>query len=166
MPDQILKELDKRVIKSLSSSTEKKGRSGQVNDGMDMSVVMLDETQNKLYFAGAKNPLYFIRNGVLENFKGSVYPIGSEQYKKTKSFDLHTIDIQKGDVFYMFSDGFQDQFGGPEGRKYMRKHFREFLLSISHLPMRVQQQKITEEFDQWRNKQPQTDDVLVMGFKI
>ncbi len=166
MPDQILKELDKRVIKSLSSSTDKKGRSGQVNDGMDMSVVMLDETQNKLYFAGAKNPLYFIRNGVLENFKGSVYPIGSEQYKKTKSFDLHTIDIQKGDVFYMFSDGFQDQFGGPEGRKYMRKHFREFLLSISHLPMKLQQEKITQEFDQWRNKQPQTDDVLVMGFKI
>ncbi|EAY26685.1 SpoIIE family protein phosphatase [Microscilla marina] len=168
MPDQILKELDRRIIKSLSTKGEAKvgGRAGQVNDGMDMSVIMLDETQNKLYFAGAKNPLYFIRNGVLENIKGSVYPIGSEQYNKEKSFELHTIDTQKGDVFYMFSDGFQDQFGGPEGRKYMRKNFRNFLLSISHLPMTEQQEKVTQEFDQWCNKQSQTDDVLLMGFKV
>ena len=169
MPDQILYELDRRVIKNLHMGRHKSnGRlsSSRINDGMDMSVVMLDETENKLYFAGAKNPLYFVRNGELQNFKGSVFPIGSEQYKKKKEFALHTIDVQKGDSFYMFSDGFQDQFGGPEGKKYMRKHFREFLLKVSHLPMIEQKQRITEEFEEWRNKQSQTDDVLVMGFRI
>lgn len=171
MPDQILMELDQRIIKNLHNNESKYqsnggAKSGQINDGMDMSVIMLDETQLKLYFAGAKNPLYFVRNGVLENIKGSLFPIGSEQYKKKKTFELHAIDIQKGDVFYIFSDGFQDQFGGPEGRKYMKRNFRNFLLNISHLPMAVQQQKIEEEFENWRNNQAQTDDVLVMGFRV
>lgn len=79
---------------------------------------------------------------------------------------LHTIDVQKGDIFYMFSDGFQDQFGGPEGKKYMRKNFREFLLNVSYLPMQEQKQRLEEEFNHWRDTQSQTDDVLVMGFRI
>ncbi|OJJ19118.1 hypothetical protein BKI52_20085 [marine bacterium AO1-C] len=170
MPDQILKELDRRVIKNLhiggNNSNGQAKRTNRVNDGMDMSIIMLDETENKLYFAGAKNPLYFVRNGVLQNIKGSVFPIGSEQYKKKKEFSLHTIDVQKGDIFYMFSDGFQDQFGGPEGKKYMRKNFREFLLNISYLPMQEQKQRIENEFNNWRDTQSQTDDVLVMGFRI
>jgi len=170
MPDQILKELDRRVIKNLHTdrqrSNGKAGNTGHINDGMDMSIIMLDETENKLYFAGAKSPLYFVRNGALQNIKGSVFPIGSEQYKKKKDFALHAIDVQKGDIFYMFSDGFQDQFGGPEGRKYMRKNFREFLMNISYLPMQEQKQRIETEFNSWRDSQSQTDDVLVMGFRI
>ncbi|EAY25797.1 PP2C family protein-serine/threonine phosphatase [Microscilla marina] len=161
-PDVILKELDKRVRATLHNETQEKA-----DDGMDMTVVTIDETHQKLYFSGAKNSILLVRRGEVFRLKGSIYPIGSEHYKAEREYALHVFETQPNDIIYMYSDGFQDQFGGKKGRKYMSKKFRQFLLSLSHLPMEEQRYKINEELKTWMGDHyQQTDDVLVMGVKL
>ncbi len=161
-PEQILYELDKKVLSTL----KKQNQGNNPNDGMDLTIIALNTGNHQMLFAGAKNPLYYVREGELHILPGSKSPIGSHQFHKNKVFESYPVVIQPGDVVYMFSDGFQDQFGGPSGRKYMKKRFRELLLSISHLPMSVQQTRLQEEFENWQGDWAQTDDVLVMGVKV
>ncbi|HAS40085.1 MAG TPA: hypothetical protein DCS93_06375 [Microscillaceae bacterium] len=161
-PSMILKQLDKKVRATLQSQSEEK-----TDDGMDMTVITIDETHQKLYFSGAKNSILLVRRGDVFRLKGSIYPVGSAHYKSNRDYQLHVFETQPDDVIYMFSDGFQDQFGGNQGRKYMTKRFRSFLLSISNLPMQEQKTRIKQEFDAWvTDKYQQTDDVLVMGIRL
>lgn len=160
-PDIILKELDKRVRATLQNESEEKA-----DDGMDMTVVTIDETHQKLYFAGAKNSILLVRRGDVFRIKGSIYPVGNERYSAQRDYELHVFETQPSDVIYMYSDGFQDQFGGKKGRKYMSKKFREFLLSISHLPMAEQRITINTELHNWQGDNHQTDDILIMGIKL
>lgn len=161
-PSAILKELDKKVRATLQSQSEEK-----TDDGMDMTVVTIDETHQKLYFAGAKNSILLVRRGKVFRLKGSIYPVGSAHYKAERDYQLHAFETQPDDVIYMFSDGFQDQFGGDQGRKYMTKRFRKFLLSISQLPMQEQRARLQQEFNDWvKDEYQQTDDVLVMGIRL
>ncbi|OJJ17980.1 hypothetical protein BKI52_29430 [marine bacterium AO1-C] len=161
-PSIILKQLDKKVRATLQTQSEEK-----TDDGMDMTVITIDETHQKLYFAGAKNSILLVRRGDVFRLKGSIYPVGSAHYKANRDYQLHVFETQPDDVIYMFSDGFQDQFGGKDGRKYMTKRFRSFLLSISNLPMQEQKTKLKQEFDAWvGDKYQQTDDVLVMGIRL
>ena len=161
-PSLILKQLDKKVRATLQSQSEEK-----TDDGMDMTVITIDETHQKLYFSGAKNSILLVRRGDVFRLKGSIYPVGSAHYKANRDYQLHVFETQPDDVIYMFSDGFQDQFGGAKGRKYMTKRFRSLLLSISHLPMQEQKAKLKAEFDAWTgDKYHQTDDVLVMGIRL
>ena len=161
-PDQILYHLDKRVIKTFLDSENKSQR----NDGMDMSIILVDEHTKVLYFAGAKNPLYHIREDTIRIVKGSKFPIGSFQFKHGKIFENCMLPIQKGDIFYIFSDGFSDQFGGVQNRKYLKKRFRENLFKMRKLSMREQKNNLMDAFHKWKGKTPQTDDVLVIGFRI
>lgn len=154
-PSRILSVLDRKLLMKLQKHN--------VNDGMDISILVFDSDNHQITFAGANNPLYYVRNGEITQIRGSKFPVGSSQYKRRKKFELHTIDYQEGDRFYICSDGFQDQFGGEEGRKYYKKFFREFLLSISHLPMTEQHQRLEAEFLRWKGDAPQTDDILVIG---
>ena len=164
-PDEILYELDSQLVETLQSDNDAE-EDAKVNDGMDISVMVIDENRNRLHFAAAKNPLLYVRDGEIHQIRGSKFPIGSNtQYKLQKVFEKHTIDIKPGDVFYMISDGFQDQFGGKNGKKYLTKRFRNYLLSISHLPMEEQHEKLYEEITTWRGNSPQTDDILIMGVK-
>ncbi len=164
-PDEILYELDSQLVETLQSDNDAE-EDAKVNDGMDISVMVIDENRNRLHFAAAKNPLLYVRDGEIHQIRGSKFPIGSNtQYKLQKVFEKHTIDIKPGDVFYMISDGFQDQFGGKNGKKYLTKRFRNYLLSISHLPMGEQHEKLYEEITTWRGNSPQTDDILIMGVK-
>lgn len=160
-PDIILQELDKRVRATLQNESEEKA-----DDGMDMTVVTIDETHQKLYFAGAKNSILLVRRGEVFRIKGSIYPVGNERYSTQRDYELHVFETQPDDVIYMYSDGFQDQFGGKQGRKYMSKKFREFLLSISHLPMAEQRITINAELHNWQGDNHQTDDILIMGIKL
>lgn len=153
---KILSLLDRKLLMKLQ-------RHG-VNDGMDLAMLIFDEDSKKVHFAGAHHPLYYVRKGEIVQVNGSKFPIGSAQYAK-KKFDTHTIDYEEGDIFYIFSDGFQDQFGGTDNQKYYKKRFREFLLQISHLTMEEQEQKLREELDAWKGAHHQTDDVLVIGIK-
>jgi len=160
-PDQILYELDKKVSTALQSEGAK-----TLPDGMDMSVCVIDQKNKKLTFSGAKNPLFWIRDGEMTVIKGSKVSIGSSSIKTEKIFETHTIDIKKDDIFYIFSDGYQDQFGGENDTKYLTKNFRKLLLDISSLPMNSQEKYLEREFNEWKKDKEQTDDILIIGFKI
>lgn len=150
--------------KKLQMKLQKQG----VNDGMDIGLVIIDEENKKLNFSGAHNPLFFVRNGELTEIKGAPFPIGSSHYKK-KKFENHTITYQEGDIFYMFSDGYQDQQGKRNEttpRKYYKKNFRELLLKIHHLPCQQQHDFLLQEFNDWKEGFVQTDDILIVGFRF
>lgn len=160
-PDLILTELDKKIIQTLSNRTGH----AEIHDGMDMVVLTINQTKNLVYYAAAHNPVYHVRAQKLNQIKGSRFAVGSSQYRTKKEFKLHTIESQPGDMFYIFTDGFQDQFGKKEQRKYMTRRFRSFLLSINRLPLSKQLEVVGNEFQHWKDDLPQTDDVLVIGFR-
>ncbi len=134
-------------------------------DGMDLGLCLLDKRAGKIEFAGAKSPLYFIKNGEITNLKGNKMSIGGRQDLK---FTTHKIDIDTPTSFYLCSDGFKDQFGGPERRKFSPKKFKELLLEIHELPMNEQNKILNDTFMKWTNQagEKQIDDVLVIGFKV
>ncbi|MEM6298556.1 MAG: SpoIIE family protein phosphatase [Bacteroidota bacterium] len=165
-PDRILERLDKRIKERLHGVRGTHG-SGSVRDGMDMSILVVDEKRKQIQFAGAKNPLCRVRDGKMEVIKGSPYPLGSLPFKnRPKIFQMHTLDMKKGDIFYLYSDGFQDQFGGKKNRKYLSKRFRQFLYENSSLPMKVQKAALIHELKEWQGDRQQTDDILVVGVKV
>lgn len=137
-----------------------------IKDGMDMVFVAIDYHTMQLHFAGAKNPIYIIRNGVFTEYAGDKHPIGSYVGEEMKKFTNHTIAIQKGDCVYLFTDGFADQFGGPEGKKYMYRRFKNLLTELSTLPMSEQRIRIRAEFDAWIGSREQVDDICVFGIRI
>ncbi|MDX2301953.1 MAG: two-component regulator propeller domain-containing protein [Microscillaceae bacterium] len=157
---RILDQLDKQVKMYLKQDEGSKSK-----DGMDMALLVIDEINQTIEFAGAKNPLYYIREGELFHLKGSKYPIGGVQ-SKAKVFSSETIHYQPGDIFYLFSDGFQDQFGGPQDRKYGSKRFRELLFKTHQKPMDEQRDILEFELHKWKGNNKQTDDILVMGLKF
>ena len=167
-PDQILTALHQNIRLSLKQET-----TGN-RDGMDVALVTIDQQKQEVHFAGAKNPLIYIQDGELHLIKGDKYPIGGEQREGVRTFTSHTIKTNpaKPTVFYLFSDGFQDQFGGAEGKKFMVSQFRDLLLSIHHLPMVLQKARLEQTLEAWLEdaetgkKYDQIDDVLVMGFKV
>lgn len=161
-PDEILEDLDRKIIQTLINEKT----DVQIHDGMDMAVVSINEKTKEIKFSAAHNPLYYVRKQELIEVKGSRFPVGSSQYKERKKYALHTIQAEEGDIFYLFSDGFQDQFGETEQRKYMPRRFRNFLLSINRLPIALQEQKLDAEHLSWRGSLPQTDDLLVIGFRL
>lgn len=160
-PDDILKHLDEAVIKSFSSE---KTETANINDGMDISILLFKD--KKVYFSAAKNPLYKIRDGKVTVIKGSRNSIGRNPFNTEKVFETHEFDLIKGDKYYIFSDGFQDQFGGDANEKYYTKRYREFLVSISNESMLKQHELLVNEFNEWKANTPQTDDVLVIGIEV
>jgi len=164
----ILNQLRMTVISSLRQT----GKDHEAKDGMDIALCIMDLDAMKLEFAGANNPMYFIRNNELQIFKGDKMPIGIH-YNMQNSFATHTLSIKKGDVFYLFSDGYIDQFGGENERKFMSSRFKELLLSINAHSMEKQHKILDETIENWRHKHsnstekyPQTDDILVIGIRI
>jgi len=160
-PDEILRALNQRIIESLGRNVTDTQR---MNDGMDMSILSVGAT--KVQFAGANNPLVRINDGVISTIKGSKFPIGSEQYDMEKIYELHTFERVAGDQLYLYTDGFQDQFGGAIGRKYLSRNFRNLLMQISVLPMEQQRVVLQKDFRAWKGYIEQTDDVLVIGVKL
>lgn len=161
-PHEILYKLDQRIT---AATTQRQSTGRQIRDGMDIVILVFEEGTDKAYFAGAKNPLFHIRGNEHLLTKGSTSAIGGTA-KKVKSFAMHEITYQKGDVFYLYSDGFQDQFGGKDGMKYMSKLFREKLIEISNFPMSTQKAILDKEFLEWKGTQSQTDDVILAGIRM
>ena len=133
---------------------------------MDMSIVTINNKKQRLYFAGAKNPIYLIYKDEIDIKKGSFFPIGSNQYNTKKQYDLHEINYEKETKVYLFSDGFQDQFGGELGKKFMRKRFRELIYDTRVKNMEDQRKILIKEFNEWKKEEDQTDDVIVIGLLL
>jgi serine phosphatase RsbU (regulator of sigma subunit) len=123
------------------------------------------ENSRELLFAGALRPLIMIRNGVLSKIDSDRFPIGGGLTSEENKYTLHKILLEPGDMLYMFSDGFADQFGGPKGKKFMVKHLLELLREIQSLPLSEQSAKLEEAFDGWKDTYAQVDDVLVVGIR-
>jgi len=136
----------------------------EVRDGMDIALCTLNTKTNKLIFSGANNGLYLIRKGELIQYKPDKQPIG--KYDDAKPFTKHDINLEKEDVIYTFSDGYADQFGGPKGKKFMYKKFRNLLIENHQKPMSEQHQILINTFENWRGKLEQVDDVCLIGLRI
>ncbi|MFO7862802.1 MAG: SpoIIE family protein phosphatase [Salinivirgaceae bacterium] len=162
--EDILNLLRENVIRTLSQGNKEGDDEGQ-KDGMDMALASINLETKLLEFSGANNPLILIRDNELVDYKPDKMPIGA-YIKQNIPFSRKEIQLQKGDVFYMFSDGFVDQFGGPQGRKYMKKRFKEYLLAIHNEPMDVQKQKLNEEMFHWMDGVEQIDDQIVIGMRL
>ena len=160
-PAEIMGELRNYVMSSLHQT----GKFGEAQDGMDLTLCIIDFDTCKLKFVGANNPLYVINNSGLKEIKGDRMPVGIN-LNYDKPFTTHEIELQKGDTLYMFTDGYADQFGGEKGKKFRYKYFKELLISISNSSMQKQKEIIEQTFYKWKGEHEQVDDVLIMGFKI
>jgi serine phosphatase RsbU (regulator of sigma subunit) len=159
MPDQIIENLRQGIIKSLKQVAEE----DSIKDGMDIAVCVVDFDKNILWYAGANSPLYLVRGGELTHYRADKMPVAI--HYKMEPFTLHKIDIQKGDAFYIFSDGFADQFGGPKQKKFMSMQLRETLVAMAGMPMLQQGERLNEIFEGWRGDSPQIDDVTLIGVR-
>lgn len=158
---EILDQLRNNIMKSLNQ----KGESGEAQDGMDIALCIIDTETKTLQFAGANNPIYIINNNELNEIKGDRMPVGIH-INFNKPFTNHTINLESNDQIYLFSDGYADQFGGPRGKKFRYKQFKELLVNISHEPMNIQKEILNNTHDKWRGSVEQIDDILVFGIKI
>ncbi len=159
-PHKILNRLREQVINQLHQT----GEAGESKDGMDVSMYVIDHKKMKLSFAGAYNPLYIIRDNEIIQLKADRMPIG--YYIKNTSFTIQKFELQKGDCLYNSSDGYPDQFGGPDGRKFMTKKFKQLLLDIHKKPMAEQQTILDKTIDDWRGDIEQIDDIIIIGIRI
>jgi len=155
----ILDKLRDNIISSLHQT----GKIGENKDGMDIALVIIDPKTNQAQFAGANNPLILIRDDEVITFKSDKMPIGI--YFKAVPFTTHTFEIKKGDVLYTYSDGYVDQFGGFDARKFMSKNFKELLLKIHKLPMSEQREILDKTLIEWVGNLERIDDVAVMGYR-
>jgi serine phosphatase RsbU (regulator of sigma subunit) len=158
--DQILNELHKSIRKALKQD-ETENR-----DGMDMALCVIDQEANTMDFAGAKNPVIYIQNNELHYLKGDMHPIGGLQKETQRIFQKNTIDISQPTYVYIFSDGYADQFGGADDKKFTIKKFKDLLLNIHQKDKSTQKQTLDQTIEQWKGKQAQLDDILVMGFAV
>lgn len=154
--------LNREVIKTLK---QKADDDWSVKDGMDLGLAAVDWTSMEVEFAGANNPLYHIRNGVLTEVNGNKQPIGAYTLE-LKKFDNNRIKLEKGDMVYLLTDGYADQFGGEKGKKFRYKQLKELLCRISALPVEEQRRELHDTFFRWKGTHDQTDDVCIIGVRI
>lgn len=162
-PTGILSELDKNIIEFLHQDTNY-----GYHDGIDMSFVSIDKENKKIYFCGCKRPLLYLvkADKKIVVYKGEPYLIGGITENLTKIFKTQEIDYQRGDIIYMLTDGYTDQFGGEKNRKLMRDAFAKMLVSIQHLNLNYQSQLLEQKLLKWKGKNEQTDDILILAIKL
>jgi len=161
-PAEVIAYMHTELINTLN----KKKDEMVINDGMDMSVCAIDWPNMKLIFAGANHEMYLLRNGELQVIKGDKQAIGIQSIDTFHPFTNNSVDIQKGDTLYMFTDGFEDQFGGEKEKKYRKAHLKEFFISIQGKSMEEQRSALHKEYMDWKGSCEQVDDVLIVGIKI
>lgn len=161
-PNEILEALNKGITQAFTSQEQTQ----MVREGMDAAILVINETDKEIYYAGANRPLYYKQptHTSIEILKGSRAALGGENRKGEKNFALHTLEYISETQFYLFSDGYTDQFGGNEDKKYGSKRFRQLLNQDE--TMSQMHAKIQTSFEEWKNKTPQTDDIIVVGIKI
>ena len=159
-PGKILKDMDNSLIEILQQNDDFESN----KDGMDISLCLVDTDSNMMYTAGAMRPIYLYRKGVQHIIKGDRFSLGGTMVKN-KIFNTREHDLMKGDLVYMFSDGYADQFGGPNRRKMKVSGLNQFLDQVSRLEISQQSKEINRFFESWKGDTPQMDDVLLIGFQ-
>jgi serine phosphatase RsbU (regulator of sigma subunit) len=157
----VLNLLREKIKKSLHQT----GKEGEAADGMDVSFCILHKDRKTLEYSGAYNPLIIVQGGETKEYKADRMPIGIYIGEK-ESFTNYEINVSPGDTIYIFSDGFTDQFGGPEGAKYKKANLKKLISEIWSKPMKEQKRIFEEEFEKWKNKADQIDDVTIIGIRI
>jgi serine phosphatase RsbU (regulator of sigma subunit) len=160
--NRILDELNQGVITTLNENTS----DTSIKDGMDMALIVLDLKNKKAEFAGANNPLVMVRDNKIIRYRGDRFPIGAFDGSQPQSFANNPIDLLEGDCLYLFSDGYADQFGGLDGKKFMYKRFEELLFEVHNLPLDEQKETLNRRLMKWKGSNDQVDDILVIGIKI
>ena len=159
-PAEVLKQLNRIAFETLHMD-----RGQNVRDGMDMALCTLDPSTMVLEYAGANCPLYLVRDQKVIQFSANKIPIGGFSLERD-SFTGHTIQLRPEDSVYIFSDGYADQFGGPKGKKFLYRQFRELLLEVQKLEPAMRKAKLVEAFNAWKGPLEQVDDILVLGVKF
>jgi serine phosphatase RsbU (regulator of sigma subunit) len=160
-PAEILNYARTKIISSLAGDGSDDGG----KDGMDGVVCCFDKEKKTLTYSAANNSFYIIRKGNLLVFKADKMPVGKSP-KESQSFTSHTIELETGDMIYIFTDGYADQFGGPGGKKFKYKQMEELLVKHHTLPLAEQKNKIEEVFNNWKGNLEQVDDICVIGIQI
>ncbi len=155
-PNEIFDYVRERLVNSISAEGQK--------DGMDGILLCYDKKKNTYEYAAANNEPILVRNGVATELAKDKMPVGKGE--RSDKFTLHQVDLQKGDVLYLYTDGFADQFGGPKGKKFMYKRLNELLLSLNDKPIKDHKHILEDTFKAWRGNLEQVDDVLIAGIKI
>ncbi len=159
-PNEILETLRRKIKRTLNQT----GKEYENTDGMDISLCVLDTDSNTIQFAGAHNPLYLVRNNELHIYKADKQPVGI--FFREIDFTNNEINVQKGDCIYLFSDGYIDQFGGENNKRFKSKNFNDLLLAVHQKPMEEQKNILKETINNWKRNFNQTDDILVMGWRV
>ena len=160
-PSAIIDQLNIEVMKSLLQRHEK-----AINDGMDLALIAFNKKNFTVEFAGAYNPLYVVRKGEVFVYKGDRFPIGMTTMDEKKAFSNQNVDIQPGDMLYMCSDGYADQFGSPEVKKFKSVNVKRILSEIWNLPVPEQKERLEKTILDWKGELSQVDDILFIGTKI
>ena len=160
-PSAIVDQLNIEVMKALMQRHEK-----AITDGMDLALIAFNKKNFTLEFAGAFNPLYVVRKGEVFFYRGDRYPIGMTSMVERKNFTNQIVDIQPGDMVYMCSDGYADQFGSDAVKKYKSANVKKLLSEIWYLPVNEQKNKLEKEIFDWKGALDHVDDILFIGTKI
>jgi len=161
-PAELLGSLNERMVHAL----DQRGRQRGAGDGMDIALCRIDRQQKEILFAGAFRPLYWLHQGQITVINGDRQPIGGSHHGPARKFTVHRVAYHTGDRIYLFSDGYVDQFGGPERRKFMTARFSELLLAHQHLPLQAQHDLLERTFLKWKGAEEQVDDVCVLGIAV
>ena len=160
-PDLVLNEVKAGIIRALNPE----GSSEESKDGMDAILCKLDIKNMKLQFAAANNSFCIIRNKTIINCKADKMPVG-KSHDDSALFTFNEINLEKGDMIFTFTDGYGDQFGGPEGKKFMHKQLRKIFVEVSEMPIQTQKDLINQRFEEWKGDLEQVDDVLIIGVRV
>lgn len=158
VPGEILDKTQQLVIETFEKNTN------EVKDGMDISLICFDPVTRSLSWAGANNPLWYSKEGRIVEIKADKQPIGKTD--QSKPFTTHQIEYAEGMTYYLFTDGYADQFGGPKGKKFKYKQLEELFIRLNAFPLTQQEREIEETFDQWKGHLEQVDDVCIIAFQI
>lgn len=163
-PNIILQELNTGINKALHA---RKDNDSFQHDGMEVSICLIDNKEKNIKIASATQTVYFLKNGEINEIEGDIFSIGGLLSLGNKiDFQVHTFKINEIQSLYLFSDGYQDQFGGEQNKKMMVGRFKEFLNSIINEEMKMQKEKLINFFNEWKGNRNQVDDVLIFGIKL
>lgn len=159
-PDEVLNQLREEIIRAMNPEGTYSGK-----DGMDAVLCRFNFEKMELSFAGANNPLWIVRNNILEEHETDNFPIGMHE-GEIKPFTLRSAKIEKGNMIYLCTDGYSDQFGGPKGKKFKPKQLKDLLASVSKEPLTEQKKLLENKFNEWKKELEQVDDVLLIGIRV